>query len=68
MPNPHPIAGLDSDHLTAKDPVCHMDISVTAPRYVVEHEGAMYLLCSSMCLKAFENDPDQYLGQPLRRS
>lgn len=68
MSKPRPIAEFNPVQLTAKDPVCHMDISVTAPRYVVEHEGATYLFCNSMCLKAFENDPRQYLDQPFRRT
>jgi xanthine dehydrogenase accessory factor len=45
----------------AVDPVCGMDVAVTADALQFEHAGTMYYFCGSGCRRAFADGPDRYL-------
>jgi Cu+-exporting ATPase len=47
---------------TAIDPVCGMTVDPTTTKYASEYQGQTYYFCSLMCLKAFEDQPQQYLS------
>jgi Cu+-exporting ATPase len=44
------------------DPVCGMDVDITAPAATLLHEGTTYLFCSSHCLEKFKASPDSFTG------
>ena len=46
-----------------KDPVCGMDVDETTAQHTVEFQGSTYYFCAAGCKKAFEKDPEQYLGK-----
>lgn len=46
----------------AKDPVCGMLVDPTAATTAF-YDGHTYFFCSADCRKAFEADPNRYLGQ-----
>lgn len=46
----------------AKDPVCGMDVDEkTALRS--EYKGQTYYFCSPGCKRAFEKEPEKYVGK-----
>ena len=45
--------------LTAKDPVCGMDVA-PGQGYVKNYGGREYRLCSRACLDKFDANPNQY--------
>src|SRR5690554_2967038 len=49
-------------YLSAKDPVCGMDVDRSTALYFLRHEGEKYYFCSAHCVSRFEADPDHYLG------
>lgn len=51
---------------TVKDPVCSMDVDSATAKYRREYRGQVYVFCSLMCLKAFEDDPGYYLTKGPR--
>jgi YHS domain-containing protein len=48
------------DTLHQKDPVCGMDVEVTAVNKS-EFEGNLYYFCSKDCQEKFEKDPGLYI-------
>lgn len=46
-----------------KDPVCGMEVDPATAKHTSEYRGQVYAFCSLMCRKAFEDNPQQYLGQ-----
>jgi YHS domain-containing protein len=46
----------------AKDPVCGMTVDPATASRTSEYEGQTYFFCAPACKKAFEADPQQYLG------
>ncbi len=42
---------------TVHDPVCHMDIAITAAAGRSEYDGKTYYFCSPGCKKDFDADP-----------
>jgi xanthine dehydrogenase accessory factor len=44
------------------DPVCGMTVEVRSARHKVDHDGTMYYFCCSGCVKAFEEDPAEFIG------
>jgi YHS domain-containing protein len=46
----------------ARDPVCGMDVAEEAPAATSEYLGQTYYFCSLGCKKAFDADPEKYLG------
>ncbi|UIJ71205.1 cadmium-translocating P-type ATPase [Aurantimonas sp. HBX-1] len=50
------------DYLTARDPVCGMQVDRASARYMTKHQGERFYFCSDGCQKRFEAAPDEYLG------
>lgn len=48
---------------TAHDPVCGMDIDPATAAGTSEYNGQTYYFCSLGCKKAFDKEPEKYLGQ-----
>ena len=48
---------------TVKDPVCGMDIDPATAAGTSEYKGQTYYFCSLGCKKAFDQEPEKYLGQ-----
>lgn len=48
---------------TVHDPVCHMDIDPATAAGKSEYKGQTYYFCSLGCKKAFDEDPEKYLGK-----
>ena len=49
----------------AIDPVCEMTVDVARARFVTEHEGRTYYFCAAGCQRAFEANPDAFLGSDV---
>lgn len=47
---------------TVHDPVCHMDIDPATAAGTSEYNGQTYYFCSPGCKKAFDKEPQRYLG------
>jgi Cu+-exporting ATPase len=48
---------------TVHDPVCGMDIDSTTAAGTSEYNGQTYYFCSLGCKKAFDENPEKYLGK-----
>lgn len=46
--------------MTAKDPVCGMNIDVEDAAATAEHDGNTYYFCSQECKTEFEENPEDY--------
>ncbi|OGO23377.1 MAG: YHS domain-containing protein [Chloroflexi bacterium RBG_16_50_9] len=46
----------------ARDPVCGMDVDEKKAAAKSEYKGKTYYFCSPGCKKAFDANPDKYLG------
>jgi YHS domain-containing protein len=51
----------------AKDPVCGMEVEEAAARWTAEHNGSRYYFCAPGCKRAFEKDPEKWLGEGAQR-
>ena len=47
--------------VTAKDPVCGMDVDTDRAEHTSEYKGVRYYFCSRGCKLDFEDDPERYL-------
>jgi YHS domain-containing protein len=47
---------------TAIDPVCGMTVEIATAKHKSEYQGQMYYFCAPGCKKAFEANPQVYLG------
>ena len=47
--------------MTAKDPVCGMDVETSTARLKSEYRGKTYYFCGPGCKKAFEANPEKFL-------
>lgn len=47
--------------LTAKDPVCGMDVEITPDTLKYEDNGKTYYFCNPRCRERFQQDPEKYL-------
>jgi YHS domain-containing protein len=48
---------------TVKDLVCGMDIDPATAAGKSEYNGQIYYFCSLGCKKAFDENPEKYLGK-----
>lgn len=48
---------------TVHDPVCHMDIDPATAAGMSEYKGKTYYFCSPGCKKAFDKEPEKYIGK-----
>jgi Cu+-exporting ATPase len=44
------------------DPVCKMDVDPNTAKWSSEYEGKTYFFCAPGCKKAFDDNPERYLG------
>ena len=45
-----------------KDPVCGMDVDPKTAAGKSEYKGQTYYFCSAGCKKAFDKEPEKYVG------
>jgi YHS domain-containing protein len=46
-----------------KDPVCGMDIDPKTAAGKSDYQGKTYYFCSQGCKKAFDKEPQKYVGK-----
>ena len=46
----------------AIDPVCKMDVDEKTAKFTTEHKDETYYFCAPGCKKAFEENPEEYIG------
>ncbi|MPZ50666.1 MAG: YHS domain-containing protein [Dehalococcoidia bacterium] len=51
----------EAPNQTVHDPVCHMDIDITAAAGRSDHDGKTYYFCSPGCKQDFDADPEGIL-------
>ena len=47
----------------AIDPVCHMQVDEKKAPATSEYQGKKYYFCAMGCKKAFDQDPEKYIGK-----
>ncbi|MCL4304218.1 MAG: YHS domain-containing protein [Anaerolineae bacterium] len=47
----------------AKDPVCGMDVDEKTAAGKSEYQGQTYYFCSAGCKRAFDKEPQKYVGK-----
>ena len=47
--------------MSAKDPVCGMDVEEEEAVAGLEYEGQVYYFCNRECMKKFEANPAEYV-------
>jgi len=47
----------------AKDPVCKMEVDEQTAEHRLEYKGKTYFFCAAGCKKAFEENPEKYIGK-----
>ena len=52
----------------AKDPVCGMEVDPKTAAVKSEYNGQTYYFCSLGCKKAFDKEPQKYVGQEAAHS
>ncbi|TRO49733.1 YHS domain-containing protein [Candidatus Bathyarchaeota archaeon] len=52
----------------AKDLVCGMDVEEKTAKYKTTYKGATYYFCAPGCKKAFEENPEEYVGSSAGHS
>jgi YHS domain-containing protein len=46
----------------AIDPVCKMEVDEKTARFKAEYKGETYYFCAPGCKRAFEGNPEEYIG------
>jgi YHS domain-containing protein len=46
-----------------KDPVCGMDVDPKTATGKSDYQGTTFYFCSSGCKKAFDKEPQKYVGK-----
>jgi YHS domain-containing protein len=46
----------------ARDPVCGMDVDEKTAQHKSEYQGQTYYFCAPGCKRAFDKEPEKYLG------
>lgn len=49
--------------MLVKDPVCGMEIDPQQAAATSEYQGQTYYFCSLGCKKAFDKEPEKYVGK-----
>ncbi|MDR5694563.1 MAG: YHS domain-containing protein [Armatimonadota bacterium] len=47
----------------AKDPVCGMEVEESKAAATSEYKGVTYYFCAPGCKKAFDQNPEKYIGK-----
>jgi YHS domain-containing protein len=55
---------IDGNAPRERDPVCGMEVPVSALAVQYEYRGRIYYFCTTLCRILFENDPEEYISQP----
>lgn len=45
------------------DPVCNMEVNEKTAEWKSEYKGKMYYFCAAGCKKAFDEDPEKFIGR-----
>lgn len=53
---------LESTELYARDPVCGMEVDPQRAPGTTLYRGRRFYFCSEPCKRAFDADPERYLG------
>ena len=48
--------------MMAIDPVCKMDVDEMTAKFTTAYKGETYYFCAPGCKKAFEENPEEYIG------
>jgi YHS domain-containing protein len=48
--------------MMAKDFVCGMDVDEKTAQYTTTYNGTIYYFCALGCKKAFDENPEKYVG------
>lgn len=56
----YPVASVET-LVTARDPVCGMDVDPATARYMSRYRGRTYHFCCPGCKRTFGADPEAYL-------
>lgn len=51
-----------------KDPVCGMEVSRSTAIDEYTYQGKTYYFCAGVCRKAFEAEPEKYIGEQRKFS
>jgi len=51
-----------------KDPVCGMDVDPAQSAGTSEYQGKTYYFCGPGCKKAFDQEPERYVGPKAEQS
>ena len=54
--------------MTAKDPVCGMDVQIEGAQHTSEYQGTHYYFCGRGCKLDFDEDPERYLDPDYQPS
>jgi YHS domain-containing protein len=46
--------------MTAKDPICKMDVDEKTAKWKSNYNGKEYYFCAPGCKKKFDSDPEKY--------
>lgn len=47
----------------AIDPICKMTVDENTAKWTSEYEGKTYYFCASGCKRAFDGNPEKYMGK-----
>ena len=47
----------------AIDPVCKMTVDEETAKFKTDYKGRIYYFCAPGCKKAFEESPEDYIGE-----
>ena len=50
------------------DPVCGMTVDPKTAAGKSEYQGQMYYFCALSCKKAFDKEPEKYVGKEVEHS
>ena len=52
----------DEHPAEAADPVCGMQVEIPTARHTIDYGGGTYYFCGPGCKRAFEKEPEKYVG------
>jgi len=47
----------------ATDLICHMEVDEKTAKFTSVYKGATYYFCAPGCKKAFDENPEKYIGK-----
>jgi Cu+-exporting ATPase len=58
------IHAVNSESVTAADPVCGMKVDRATAKFSAHHQGKDYFFCCAACLAKFQSNPEKILSSP----